>query len=64
MFLRKSLLKKKMVFANYKQVIVTPHQAGLSAEAAKRMSLKSVQNVLDFFDGKLDQSLVVNGVVI
>ena len=56
--------EKKMVFANYKQVIVTPHQAGLSAEAAKRMSLKSVQNVLDFFDGKLDQSLVVNGVVI
>lgn len=40
--------------------ILTPHIAGLTAECAERMALSSVQNVLDFFNGCIDQSLVVN----
>ena len=39
-------------------------RAGLSAESAKRMSLKSVQNIIDFFNGNLDSNLVVNGVTL
>ena len=42
------------------QVILTPHIAGLTAECAERMAIFSVQNVLDFFDGRIDPSLVVN----
>ena len=42
------------------QVILTPHIAGLTAECAERMAVFSVQNVLDFFDGRIDPSLVVN----
>ena len=42
------------------QVVFTPHMAGLSQESAKRMSVSSVQNVLDFFAGRLDPDLVVN----
>ncbi|MBZ9994228.1 hydroxyacid dehydrogenase [Mesorhizobium sp. BH1-1-4] len=42
------------------QVILTPHIAGLTAECGERMAISSVQNVLDFFAGKIDRSLVVN----
>lgn len=42
------------------QVILTPHTAGLTAEAAERMAVSSVQNVLDFFAGQLDPALIVN----
>ena len=42
------------------QVILTPHIAGLTAEAAERMAISSVQNVLDFFAGRLDPALIVN----
>ena len=44
----------------FDQVILTPHTAGLTAEAAERMAVSSVQNVLDFFAGQLDPALVVN----
>jgi D-3-phosphoglycerate dehydrogenase / 2-oxoglutarate reductase len=42
------------------QVVLTPHNAALTAECAERMALASVQNVLDFFAGTLDPALVVN----
>ncbi|WP_431297917.1 hydroxyacid dehydrogenase [Tabrizicola sp. BL-A-41-H6] len=44
----------------FDQVVLTPHTAGLTAEAAERMAVASVQNVLDFFAGRLDPALVVN----
>ncbi len=47
----------------FDQVILTPHTAGLTAEAAERMAVASVQNVLDFFAGRLDPALVVNAAV-
>lgn len=48
----------------FDQVILTPHTAGLTAEAAERMAVSSVRNVLDFFAGKLDPALVVNAAAI
>jgi D-3-phosphoglycerate dehydrogenase len=48
----------------FDQVILTPHTAGLTAEAAERMAVSSVQNVLNFFAGKLDPALVVNAAAI
>ena len=44
----------------FDQVILTPHTAGLTREAAERMAVASVQNVLDHFAGQLDPSLIVN----
>lgn len=41
-------------------VVLTPHNAALTAECAERMAIASVQNVLDFFAGRLDPSLIVN----
>jgi D-3-phosphoglycerate dehydrogenase / 2-oxoglutarate reductase len=44
----------------FDQVIFTPHTAGLTFEAAERMAVASVQNVLDHFAGTLDPALIVN----
>ena len=57
-------IEKNHFLFKYKQVIFTPHQAGLSQEAAERMSIKSIKNILDYYDGSLDASLIVNGVKI
>ncbi|MGX9574700.1 hydroxyacid dehydrogenase [Mesorhizobium sp. f-mel] len=43
------------------QVVLSPHIAGLTAECGERMAISSVQNVLDFFAGRIDSALVVNG---
>ena len=44
----------------FDQVLLTPHIAGLTQPAAARMAVSSVQNVLDFFAGRLDSALIVN----
>ena len=45
----------------FDQVILSPHNAGLTTEAAERMAVASVRNALDYLDdGRLDPSLVVN----
>jgi D-3-phosphoglycerate dehydrogenase / 2-oxoglutarate reductase len=41
-------------------VLLSPHIAGLTAECAERMAVGSVQNVLDFFNGRIDPNLIVN----
>ena len=43
-------------------VILSPHIAGLTAEAARRMAEDAAQNILDFFAGRLDPARIVNGV--
>lgn len=42
------------------KVTISPHSAGLTAECAARMAISSVQNILDFFAGKLSPSVIVN----
>lgn len=44
----------------FDQVLLSPHIGGLTAEGAERLAVYSVQNVLDFFAGRLDPALVVN----
>ena len=39
--------------------ILTPHSASLTADCAERMALRSAQNILDHFDGRLDPGFVV-----
>lgn len=41
-------------------VVVSPHSAALSAEAAERMGVVAAHNVLDGLDGKLKPELVFN----
>jgi D-3-phosphoglycerate dehydrogenase / 2-oxoglutarate reductase len=41
-------------------VILTPHSAGLSKEAAIHMAIPTAKNVLAGIDGTLDPPMVVN----
>ena len=41
-------------------LLLTPHNAGLSKEAAIRMAISTARNALAGIDGKLDPSMVVN----
>jgi D-3-phosphoglycerate dehydrogenase / 2-oxoglutarate reductase len=41
-------------------VILSPHSAGLSKEAAIRMAISTARKALAGIDGKLDLSMVVN----
>lgn len=41
-------------------VVLTPHQAGLSRECAERMAIVASRNIVEFFTGSLDESLIVN----
>ena len=42
------------------QVVLSPHIAGLTAGCAERMAVACVQNVIDFFAGRLDPRFIVN----
>jgi D-3-phosphoglycerate dehydrogenase / 2-oxoglutarate reductase len=41
-------------------ITISPHNAGLTEECAMRMSIAAAQNILDAFDGRLNDRLVVN----
>ena len=47
-------------FAKFKQVVLSPHVAGLSSEAAEGMAISSIKNVLDYFDGNLESHFIIN----
>ncbi len=40
---------------------ISPHAAGLTQECAERMGVMAAQNILDYFNGMLNPSLIVNG---
>ena len=41
-------------------ILLSPHIAGVTIEATIRMSKQAVQNVLDFFDNKIDPEVIIN----
>lgn len=45
---------------HFDQVLMTPHIGGLTQDAAERMAISSAENILDFFRGEIDHTLVVN----
>jgi D-3-phosphoglycerate dehydrogenase len=42
------------------RLILSPHSAGLTQEAAMRMSVSAATNIVNFYNGQLDNKLVVN----
>jgi len=46
------LLKNKKVF-------LSPHASTFTEECTERMGVDTIQNIIDFFDGKLDKSMIV-----
>lgn len=47
-------------FREFEDMVLTPHCAPLTDECMARVAAISVQNVLDYFDGRLDRRAVVN----
>lgn len=47
-------------FFGEKNILMTPHSAGMSLEARQRSSYQTVENILAVFDGTLDPDVVVN----
>jgi D-3-phosphoglycerate dehydrogenase len=41
-------------------VVLTPHSAALTREGARKMAVSMARNIIDFLDGKLSPSVVVN----
>ena len=44
-----------------KNLVLSPHAAAATEESVRRMALQCVKNVCDYFDGTLDESMIVNG---
>ena len=42
------------------KVILSPHTSALTEEGRKRMGIETIQNLIDFFDKKLDKSKIIN----
>ena len=41
------------------KVFLSPHTAAFTEECMKRMGKETIQNIIDFFDKKLDKSKIV-----
>jgi D-3-phosphoglycerate dehydrogenase len=48
------------LLAQRDKLILSPHSAGLTQEAAMRMSVSAATNIVNYFNGQLDTDLVVN----
>lgn len=48
------------LLAQRDKLILSPHSAGLTQEAAMRMSVSAASNIVNYFNGQLDSDLVVN----
>ena len=49
-------LVEKSILINHPNVILTPHVAALTEECKSRMAKETIQNIIDFFENKLDKS--------
>ena len=55
----KEPIDKNNVLLNNKKVILTPHVATNTDECLSRMSIETVKNIIDFFENKIDNSMIV-----
>ena len=42
-----------------KKVILSPHSATFTDECTSRMSIETTKNIIDFFENKIDKSMIV-----
>ena len=42
-----------------KKVILSPHSATFTDECTSRMAIETTKNIIDFFENKLDKSMIV-----
>ena len=42
-----------------KKVLLSPHSSSFTKECKERMSLETVQNIIDFFNNKIKKTMIV-----
>ena len=42
-----------------KKILLSPHSATFTNECKSRMSIETTKNIIDFFDNKIDKSMIV-----
>ena len=52
-------IEKNNPLLNNKKVILSPHSATFTNECTSRMAIETTQNIIDFFENKLDKSMIV-----
>ncbi len=55
----KEPIDKKNPLLNNNKVLLSPHSATFTNECKSRMSLETIKNIIDFFDNKIDKSMIV-----
>jgi D-3-phosphoglycerate dehydrogenase / 2-oxoglutarate reductase len=43
-----------------KRIILSPHSATFTDECTSRMGIQTTQNIIDFFEGTIDKSMIIN----
>ena len=54
------MLAKKPPAPDHPRITISPHNAGLTEECTMWMADAAARNILDDFDGGLEQKLIVN----
>ena len=49
----------KLVLINNEKVLLSPHSATFTNECKSRMAIETTKNIIDFFENKLDKSMIV-----
>ncbi len=57
-FIKEPVNKDNPLLAN-KKVLLSPHSATFTNECKSRMSIEATKNIIDFFDNKIDKSMIV-----
>ena len=55
----KEPVKKDNPLLKNNKVILSPHSATFTNECKSRMSIETTKNIIDFFNNKLDKSMIV-----
>ncbi len=55
----KEPIDKNNPLLNNKKMLLSPHSATFTDECKSRMSLETTKNIIDFFDNKIDKSMIV-----
>ena len=43
-----------------KRVLLSPHAATFTKESLENMSIETIQNIIDFFEGKIEKAKIIN----
>ena len=55
----KEPIDKNNPLINNKKVLLSPHSATFTNECKSRMAIETIKNIIDFFENKLDKSMLV-----